>query len=102
MGHMEATNWSDRIEELFPRRREASADSTWLSVKQQLAIDQVVQGVVVARAHFGAWIDLGLGFPGLLLVPYIDYEQAAQCIAGEFCPVGMSLQAFVAGFADEP
>jgi len=31
-----------------------------------------VEGIVVANAPFGIWLDIGAGIPGLLLIPHLD------------------------------
>jgi len=31
-----------------------------------------VEGIVVANAPFGIWLDIGAGIPGMLFIPYLD------------------------------
>ena len=33
-----------------------------------MKIRQAVRGKVIARAEFGVWVDIGVGYPALLLV----------------------------------
>jgi small subunit ribosomal protein S1 len=63
---------------------------TWENVKRRYPIGSVVEGTVVKVAPFGVFVDLGVGFEGLLLVPEMagdtrkqikDYPQVGQRVA---------------------
>ena len=43
----------------------------WDALKTGVAVGSVVEGIVFAKAHFGAWIDLAVGFPALLEIIYV-------------------------------
>ena len=45
-------------------------------MKAALVVGQPISGIVVARAPFGVWLDIGVPFPALLLVP--DMREAKQ------------------------
>jgi hypothetical protein len=48
----------------------------WELLKSQIPVLGRVIGKVVARYPFGVFLDIGVGFPALLLVP--DFEGAAE------------------------
>lgn len=54
-----------------------------------------VSGIVVARAPFGAWIDLGLGFPAMIELPRIAELAADDYQRGDWCHVGSPINATV-------
>jgi len=89
-------NWAAVLEERFPPLGEAA----WREAKQALHANQQVVGVVVVRAHFGAWVDIGIGFPALLEVPHISGLTHEVYQSGVWCPIGSSVSARVADFVD--
>lgn len=97
---MEYDDWSRILSERFPYCDKVESSHAWTEVKQRLVIGQSVTGVVVARAHFGAWIDIGLGFPGLLEIICIAHLTPERYRAGDWCPIGSQITAFVGGFRD--
>jgi ribosomal protein S1 len=48
----------------------------WERIKSQFSVGERVTGKVVARYPFGVFLDLGVGFPALILVP--DFEGACE------------------------
>ena len=44
-------------------------DGRWEDVKARLPVGTALEGTVVHVARFGVFVDLGVGFDGLLLVP---------------------------------
>ena len=61
---------------------------------------QSVTGVVVAKAQFGAWLDIGVGFPALLEIVCIEGLTPQRYQADDWCPIGSEVTAFVSGFRD--
>ena len=68
---------------------EAPAKMTWDEVKARLPIGTEVTGTVLRVMPFGVFVDLGVGFLGLLEVPNmagenrkteVDYPQAGQTV----------------------
>ena len=64
-----------------------SKTEAWVKVAATLKPGMPVTGTVIARAPFGAWIDIGLEFPALLetiRVPNLNYQdyQAGRSIEG--------------------
>jgi ribosomal protein S1 len=68
---------------------DAAAGWTWDEVKERLPVGTEVTGRVVAVRPFGVFVDLGVGFSGLLEVPNMagegrkteaDYPQVGQVV----------------------
>ena len=62
-------SWETDIRTRFPDWQTDSGLRRWPDVKDQLWIGQSITGEVIARAPFGVWLDIGVSFPALLLVP---------------------------------
>lgn len=100
---MDFTGWESIISERFPNYDSRERDPAWKQIMQRFAIGQSVTGPVVARAPFGAWMDLGVGFPGLLeIISMADLTHATpeRFRAGDWCPVGTTVNALVGDFLD--
>jgi ribosomal protein S1 len=91
-------DWGPRLAERFPRRDGAEAQKEWEALKQLLAIGQSVTGTVVARAPFGAWVDIGVGFPALLEIICMEGMTPDRYRADDWCPLGSSVTATVGSF----
>ena len=71
----------------------------WEQVKQQYPLDSVVKGVVTQVVPYGVWVDLGLEFSGLLLIPEAGLERGQQ--TADHFHIGQSLTAKVLWHNDE-
>ena len=89
---------TDDLDRLFPGHRSPERVADWEGLEQRLAHGQSVTGTVVAKSPFGAWIDLGVGFPALLEIIVIADLTPERYRAGDWCPVGSEVTAFVGGF----
>ena len=69
-------------------------------LSRRVSLGQSVTGVVVAKAHFGAWLDIGAGFPALLEITCIAGLTPERYRADDWCPKGSEVTAEVAGFND--
>ncbi len=98
---MEYTDWGHLLSERFPRRDTIEAALDWAAIKKRLVVGQQVSGVVIARAPFGAWVDIGVGFPGLLEIICIKDLTPERYRIGDWCAVGSEVMAFVGGFRDD-
>ena len=90
----------DELDKLFPDHRSSVRSAEWESVKQRLVVGETVTGKVVARSPFGAWIDLGVGFPALLEILVMAGLTPERYRADDWCPLGSEVTASVAGFRD--
>jgi hypothetical protein len=98
---MDYSDWGQQLAHRFPARDDADAEAAWVAVKKRLAVGESITGVVVARAPFGAWIDLGVGFPGLLEINGIANLTPEHYRAGDWCLAGSEVTALIGGFRDE-
>lgn len=60
--------WRDDLRARFSDWETEAALARWPEVRASLTPGQSLSGEVVAHAHFGIWLDAGLGFPVLLLI----------------------------------
>ena len=97
---MPDSEWSRLLTERFPPRDTETNRREWDALKQRLPIGQIVTGTVIAKAPFGAWLDIGVGFPALLLIPHIEGLTPERYRADEWCPLGSRVKAFVGGFTN--
>jgi len=76
-----------------------SAEWSWNEVKRCFAIGAEVKGIVTRLEHYGVWVDLGIGFDGLLLVT----EMAGEIKKGldEYPQVGEIVSAKVVRHNDD-
>ena len=92
-------SWQEDIRARFPSWLSEGALPNWSAARASLAIGQRVSGVVIARAPFGVWLDIGVPFPALLLVPnmreagqrriaFEDYPQAGDGVEGYINALG--------------
>jgi ribosomal protein S1 len=91
--------WGKDLLARFPGWRSDAAAEEWPAVKAALVVGQPVSGVVVARAPFGVWLDIGVPIPALLLVPemreakqrritFADYPQKGKEVHGRIIHLG--------------
>jgi ribosomal protein S1 len=97
---MDYADWRTRLRERFPPQHPGAAQREWEQAKARLTVGQSVSGDVVAKAHFGAWIDIGVGFPALLEIVFIDGLTPERYHADDWCPIGSRVSATVSGFND--
>ena len=93
-------NWRELLAERFPARDPEVERREWDTLKDGLAVGQVISGVVVSKAPFGAWLDINVGFPGLLLIPDVARITPERCQADEWCPLGSTVEAEIVLFND--
>jgi predicted RNA-binding protein with RPS1 domain len=86
--------------ELAPylRRWGDDIDVRWSALLTRLRSGDTVTGEVIVKAHFGAWVDIGVDFPALIEIPYIRGLTPERYRADDWCPVGSAITARVLGF----
>ena len=94
------SDWGQRLSERFPFRDADEAEREWASLKDRLSPGQSVTGIVVTKAPFGAWLDIGVGFPALLEIVCIAGLTPERYQADEWCPVGSEVTALIGTFND--
>ena len=85
------------LESVFGGYRSPDQTAAWETAKSHLPLGTTVSGVVIARFPFGAFVDIGVGFPALLEIILMDVP-VAEC--RQSYPVGSSVTAFIGGFRD--
>jgi ribosomal protein S1 len=91
-----------KLDQLFPGYRSPDRADDWEKLKQRLAFGQTVTGVVVGRSPFGAWVDIGVGFPALLEILVIAGLTPEMYRAGDWCRERSEVAAFIGDFRDDP
>jgi hypothetical protein len=85
-------DWRDHIRTRFPDWGTEEALSDWPELCSRLRVGQPVSGVVVARAPFGVWLDIGFRFPALLLVPRMQGAKERRITFEDYPPLGASVE----------
>jgi hypothetical protein len=92
-------SWDEDIRARFPRWGTEAALIYWPQIRAGLEVGQLARGIVIARAPFGVWLDIGVGQPALLLVPemreakvrrlsFEDYPQIGEPVEGHIIALG--------------
>jgi ribosomal protein S1 len=89
---------SANVDHLFRDYKVPVAMAPWLSLKQRFSVRSAVCGRVVARYPFGVFVDIGVGFPALLLI--VRFKDAKRCYASvaDFPPIGSLIEAKIWGW----
>jgi hypothetical protein len=61
-------NWSEMVRLSFGDVTGPARLASWSDVKARYPIGSKISGRVVLKAPFGVWLDVGVGFPALILV----------------------------------
>ena len=93
--------WDRDIRTAFPHWQTEVAASHWQSETESLKLGQQVSGLVVARAPFGVWVDIGVSFPALLLVPNMAEAQYRSVQFTDYAPKGTLVSARINVLAGE-
>lgn len=83
--------WQEERRLRFPDWGDEAARQRWRSSPPKLAVGQAVEGVVVARAPFGVWLDIGVGHPALLLVTKMGGVRTVRLGFEDYPPLGTRL-----------
>jgi hypothetical protein len=79
----------------------SEAQLSWQQYKAAHPADSIVCGIVLGVEPFGVFLDLGVPFTALLLVPYITPIQARKHFPEDYPRVGAQLTALIRHFGDE-
>lgn len=91
----------DDLDRLFLGHRSPERAAEWEAAKGRLPPGSAVRGVVVARYPFGVFVDVGVGFPGLILVVRLRGADVRPYTRVEAYPeVGATVEARVCVWAD--
>lgn len=76
------------------------APEEWNEIKQKWEIGTQVEGIIVHKAPFGDFIDVGVGYDALLeIIEIKDLTQEKYC-QGDYNPMGSVVKAKVVAFDD--
>ena len=95
------TGWGLRLQEHFGDLKSDDDRASWEAMKDKLSIGDRVSGTVITKAHFGAWIDVGVGFPALLEIIRMDGMTPEKYQSDDWCPAGSQVDARISGFSDD-
>jgi len=93
--------WRNLVSERFPTRDLNETKVDWDRLKGRLRVGESVTGTVVARAPFGPWIDIGVGFPALMLITEVEGLTPERYKADDWCPIGSTITAVVGIFNEK-
>jgi hypothetical protein len=88
--------WDEQIRERFPDWGTEVAAARWETDRARLYIGKTVSGEVIARAPFGVWIDINVGHPALLLVPYMAGAREDRIVFENYSALGAIVEARIA------
>ena len=73
----------------------------WQDTKSSLQVGSLVSGKVVARRQFGVFVDIGHGFPALILVVKLkDADKTPYTLMDMYPAMGDTVEARVYAFVD--
>src|SRR5215510_6718228 len=93
-------DWQDEIRARFPDWGTDAALLRWPAVRSGLRVGQTVSGVVIARAPFGIWLDIGIDFPALLLVPNMQGAKLRRITFEDYPVMGAQVEARINSLGD--
>lgn len=91
---------NDEIERHFPHHRAHDRKAAWEDAKQICPIGAVVRGVVLAHFPFGVLIDVGTGYPAIILVTRLKNANEIAYTTDMFPPIGSEMEAKVCAWVD--
>ncbi len=95
---MEYKDWDQKTKQHFGDY--LSLDDEWEIIKNKYQIGDKITGKVIAKAPFGAWVDIEVGFPALLEIIDIKDLKPTKYQADDWCPEDSLIEAKIAGFID--
>lgn len=96
---MDVVNVNDVLAGLFPGYLSPERAAAWEAAKNRFALGSKVQGNVVAKFHFGVFVDINAGFPSLLLVVRMRGADQHPYMSMERYPaIGSAVEARVCGW----
>ncbi len=92
---------SDALQRFFGDYLSAARSGDWERAKAALPRESWAVGTVVVRHHYGVRLDLGVGFPGLLLVTRFRDKVKVRTSYPDYAAVGDQLEVRVLSFIEE-
>ena len=95
---VDVTEPSDRVAQIRQVRSEAAA--RWAVTRSRLQVGDLVSGTVETRVPFGIFLDLGIGFPGLIRRTDLD-PAGGLVLDEEFPEIGVTVEAVIVGLPED-
>jgi ribosomal protein S1 len=93
---MDVDNVEDVLDRLFTGYRSPDRAAAWEEAESRFVLGSTVQGLVVAQFQFGVFVDIGAGFPALLLVHRMkDAERQPYTSMNRYPTIGSAIEARV-------
>ncbi|GAA5441840.1 hypothetical protein Misp06_00001 [Microbulbifer sp. NBRC 101763] len=89
------SNWQQVLQEVFGDYASPNEDERWQKVTEALRRGDHVEGVVLVHSSFGAWVDIGLGFPALIEVIHIVGMTPEKYKNDSYYPPGSRIEAMI-------
>jgi transcriptional accessory protein Tex/SPT6 len=93
-------DWGEDLLSRFPDWGTSEALSRWPEVRSRLEVGQAVSGVVIARAPFGVWLDIGVDWPALLLVPEMKDARTRRIRFEDYPELGAIVDGWVVALGE--
>jgi ribosomal protein S1 len=71
---------------------------TWDDIKNSLNAGDIVDGVIIRHEAYGAFVELGLGFEGLIQIT--DFKDEGRMTVDQYPDVGERITTVVLGFKE--
>jgi hypothetical protein len=92
--------WGEDICARYPDWGTDAALARWPQVRERLRVGQHVCGSVIARAHFGVWLDIDAGHPALLLVPEMRGARDRRITFEDYPAIGEVVEARIVALGE--
>ncbi len=97
-----AMSVDERLGGYFGDYRSPDLADRWETTMQQLVLGSTVSGIVVSQEQFGVFLDIGVAFPALILVPKLKDADKIRYTSVETYPaVGTRVQGRIYVFVDD-
>ncbi len=93
--------WDADVRSRFPDWKTDVARERWPDIRRSLSVGQPVSGEVIARAHFGVWLDIDVPQPALLLVVYMKDAKTRSITFDDYPAKGATIQARINTLGDD-
>ncbi|REJ69175.1 MAG: hypothetical protein DWQ31_05675 [Planctomycetota bacterium] len=87
--------WSAEVARIFGDVSSDDRIAAWNGVKRSCPVGSIVSGAVMLKAPFGLWLDVGVGFPALLLITRLEHPTTSREYEDFGSQVGNEIRATV-------
>lgn len=87
--------WDEILENVFGDYASDIHEERWIEITKDLKRGDHVEGTVLAHSTFGAWVDIGLGFPALIEIIHVVGMTPELYKSDSYYPPGSKIQAMI-------